>query len=239
MKYLLTGCTSGIGLKIAIDLMQRGDHVHGLGCRRISLRSELPEELRTNKNFSFSAVDLRHLNELEGSLKDLKREFSGVVLCAGATNQYKKFDEISTEEALDILKVNFVANTLIIKNMKNILYDLGSVIIISSNTLTLGGSPFNAIYSASKSALETYAIAAQKSFFENKIRVNIIRPGLINSGMNKKVSGYSEERYKQRVKMVPVGRAGETQDVSNMVQYLLDDKSQYIFGQTISISGGE
>ena len=162
MKYLLTGCTSGIGLKIAIDLMQRGDHVHGLGCRRISLRSELPEELRTNKNFSFSAVDLRHLNELEGSLKDLKREFSGVVLCAGATNQYKKFDEISTEEALDILKVNFVANTLIIKNMKNILYDLGSVIIISSNTLTLGGSPFNAIYSASKSALETYAIDSQK-----------------------------------------------------------------------------
>lgn len=239
MKYLVTGFTSGIGLNITSDLLCSDNFVHGLGSRRIRSRSDLPDELRNNKNFSFSGVDLLDLEQLEGSVQELKKEFSGVVLCAGVSNHYKKFDDISTEEALNVLKINFVSNTLIIKNLEKILYDSGSVVVISSNTLKLGGSPFNSVYAASKSALETYALATQKAFFKKNIRINILRPGLIDSGMNTKVEGYSKERYDKRTKMVPVGRAGATKDVSDMVQYLLDDKSQFIFGQIVSISGGE
>lgn len=239
MKYLVTGFTSGIGLKIAIDLVESGNFVHGLGSRLISSRSDLPDALRLNKRFSFSTVDLLDLDKLELSLQKLEKEFSGAVLCAGVSNQYKNFDDISTEEVLDILKVNFISNTLIINYLNRMLYNSGSIVIISSNTLKLGGSPFNAIYAASKGALETYAIAIQKAFFERNIRINVLRPGLIDSGMNAKVAGYTEERFSERIKMVPVGRAGATKDVSDMVQYLLGEKSKFIFGQTISISGGE
>lgn len=240
MRYLITGSTSGIGLHITKRLLANGNFVHGFGSSRLNDKSHLLESLINNfQNFNFTPLDFLDLKKLDNTLSDIEGKFAGIILCAGVTNDYKHFSNISNEEALNILKINFMANTIFIKRAKELISKSGSIVIISSNTLSLKGSPFNAIYAASKSALEAYTLAAQKDLIKIGIRLNIVRPGLINSGMNKKVPGYTDSHFQDRITKVPVGRAGSMEEIFGLVEYLLSDKSTFTFGQIISVAGGE
>lgn len=240
MRYLITGSTSGIGLHITKKLLENDNFVDGIGSGRLNHKSYLEKKININfKNFSFTPVDFLDLKKLDSILSDLNKKFSGIILCAGITNDYKHFSNISNEEALNILKINFIANTIFIKKAKKLLSPSGSIVVISSNTLSLKGSPFNAVYAASKSALEAYSLAAQKDLINSGIRLNVIRPGLINSGMNKKVPGYTLSQFNDRINKVPIGRAGSMEEIFGLVEYFLSDKSTFTFGQIISVAGGE
>ena len=67
------------------------------------------------------------------------------------------------------------------------------------------------------------------------IRVNAIAPGFIDTGM---VRTLSEEKFKERVDSIKMGRIGKAQDVANCALFLASDFSDYITGQVIGVDGG-
>ena len=73
----------------------------------------------------------------------------------------------------------------------------------------------------------------------NYFRINVVRPGLIDTGLRHRTPGYKEEDYTRRVNMTPLGRAGHPHEVSGLIRFLLSEESTYITGQLISVSGGE
>ena len=57
--------------------------------------------------------------------------------------------------------------------------------------------------------------------------------------MKKNVKNYSERNFLERKKLVPIGKPGDPKDISNMVSFLVSDKSKFSFGEIFTVSGGK
>lgn len=114
-----------------------------------------------------------------------------------------------------------------------------NIINISSNTIKFFGSNKNLPYLVSKNALEIALLNLSKTYSKKLIKINIIRPGLIKSEMKNKLKNYSKKDFSKRKKLVPLGKLGNPKDISDLVSYLISNKSSYTFGQIFTVSGGE
>jgi 3-oxoacyl-[acyl-carrier protein] reductase len=113
----------------------------------------------------------------------------------------------------------------------------GNVINISSLVSTL--APANAsVYSATKGAVDTITGSLAKELGARKIRVNAVRPGLVETE-GTVTSGFTEgDFHDQYVKNAPLGRIGQPQDIAAAVAYLASDDSSWVSGETLLVSGG-
>jgi NAD(P)-dependent dehydrogenase (short-subunit alcohol dehydrogenase family) len=112
----------------------------------------------------------------------------------------------------------------------------GSLVIMSSAAARLGGGGEMVDYAASKGAMDTLTLGLSKELAPEGIRVNAIRPGLIETAIHD-VSG-DLNRVKRLVSGVPMGRSGTAEEVGELVVWLLDDLSSYVNGAIIDITGG-
>lgn len=114
----------------------------------------------------------------------------------------------------------------------------GRIIVLSSNSVKYP-SPHAVHYRAAKAAAETIAVALAREGAPLGILVNTVRPGLIATGMQQTITGYTPERLAQRTALVPLGRAGVPDDVARMVSFLAGSGGDFVTGQTFTVSGGE
>ena len=94
----------------------------------------------------------------------------------------------------------------------------------------------NAIYSASKGAIISYAKCLALELAPRLIRVNCICPGMVWTDLITNV--LNEEDLKIEEGKYPLKRFGQVEDVANLAIYLLSDASSWMTGESISISGG-
>jgi 3-oxoacyl-[acyl-carrier protein] reductase len=113
----------------------------------------------------------------------------------------------------------------------------GSVVNVSSLVSTLA-PPNAAVYSATKGAVDTITGSLAKELGARKIRVNAVRPGLVETE-GTVTSGFTEgEFHDQYVKNAPLGRIGRPQDIATAVTFLASDDASWITGETLLVSGG-
>lgn len=111
----------------------------------------------------------------------------------------------------------------------------GSIVNIGS-IYGLIGSGTSAAYHASKGAMRTLSKTAAMEFAHDKIRVNTIFPGAIDTGID--AGEGSEELKKQVINLIPQGRMGSSEEVAYSVLFLASDESSYITGAELVIDGG-
>jgi 3-oxoacyl-[acyl-carrier protein] reductase len=113
----------------------------------------------------------------------------------------------------------------------------GSVVNVSSLVSTL--APANgSVYSATKGAVDTITGSLAKELGARKIRVNAVRPGLVETE-GTVTSGFTEgDFHDQYVKNAPLGRIGQPQDIATAVTFLASPDSSWISGETLLVSGG-
>ena len=108
----------------------------------------------------------------------------------------------------------------------------GSIINISSVAARLA-NPFTWVhYGASKGAIDTFTIGLAMECVEHGIKVNAIRPGLIDTNLNPK------GRVNKIAPDIPLKRAGQAYEIAESVMWLLSKKSSYSHGSIIDVSGG-
>ena len=115
--------------------------------------------------------------------------------------------------------------------------DGGNVINISSLVSTLapaGGS----VYSATKGAVDTITLSLAKELGARKIRVNAVRPGLVETEGTSTAGFTNGDFHDEYVKNAPLGRIGQPQDIATAVAYLASDDSSWVTGETLLVSGG-
>ena len=140
------------------------------------------------------------------------------------------------------MRINFYSPlSIILQFLKKSLTEkrLLNIINISTNTIKFYGSKNNLPYLVSKNALEIALLNLSKIYSKKLIKINIIRPGLIDSNKKIKIKNYARKNFLKRQKLVPIGKAGDPEDIANMVNFLISTKSKFIFGQTFTVSGGE
>lgn len=112
----------------------------------------------------------------------------------------------------------------------------GSIVNISSRAAVLGSAGEYVDYAASKAALDALTTGLSKEVAGEGIRVNGVRPGLIDTEMH--ASGGEPGRVGRLQSLVPMGRGGEPFEVASAALWLLSDEASYTTGTFIDVSGG-
>jgi len=112
----------------------------------------------------------------------------------------------------------------------------GAIVNVSSRAAVLGSSGEYVDYAASKAALDALTIGLSKEVADEGIRVNGVRPGLIDTEMH--ASGGEPGRIARLQGSVPMGRGGEAIEVARAILWLLSDEASYTTGSFIDVSGG-
>ncbi|MBM3548781.1 MAG: SDR family oxidoreductase [Alphaproteobacteria bacterium] len=113
----------------------------------------------------------------------------------------------------------------------------GGVIVNMSSAAARLGSPNDFVdYAGSKGCIDTFTVGLSKELGPEGIRVNAIRPGLIDTEIHA-VAG-SPDRAAKLGKQMPLQRAGTANEVGEAVVWLLDDASSYVSGSILDVAGG-
>jgi NAD(P)-dependent dehydrogenase (short-subunit alcohol dehydrogenase family) len=112
----------------------------------------------------------------------------------------------------------------------------GSIVLVSSAASRLG-SPFEYVdYAGSKAAIDTLTIGLAKELGQQGVRVNAVRPGLIETDIH--ASGGQPDRAHRLGASTPLGRAGRPEEVGEAIVWLLDDGASYTTGAILDVAGG-
>lgn len=232
---LVTGASSGIGRGIAIACSKMGASVIVNG-RNEQRLSETMSEMEGDDNLSLAAdlSDNVALAEMVAKLPKL----DGIVHCAGI-GQRVLCKQLQESDLDNMMNVNFKApvmlQTEILKQKK--INKSASIVFIASiacDSPTIG----NAMYSASKGAIISYANCLALELAPRLIRVNCILPAMIWTDLIFK-GGITEEELREDEKKYPLKRYGKPEDIANLSIYLLSDASSWMSGSSIRITGGK
>jgi NAD(P)-dependent dehydrogenase (short-subunit alcohol dehydrogenase family) len=113
----------------------------------------------------------------------------------------------------------------------------GGAIVNVSSVAALHGSPFEYIdYAASKGALDTFTVGLAREVVEQGIRVNCVRPGIIDTEIH--ASGGEPDRVARIAPTIPMQRAGTPDEVAYAILWLASSESSYVTGTFINVTGG-
>ncbi|MEM1307309.1 MAG: SDR family oxidoreductase, partial [Pseudomonadota bacterium] len=111
----------------------------------------------------------------------------------------------------------------------------GAIVNMSSAAAVLGGGGGLLAYAASKAANDTFTTGLANEVAAQGIRVNAVRPGLIETTIHDDTGDL--ERLKKLVSVVPMGRTGSAEEVADVVLYLLSDAASYVTGTHVAVGG--
>jgi 3-oxoacyl-[acyl-carrier protein] reductase len=114
----------------------------------------------------------------------------------------------------------------------------GHIITLSSN-VTQRMPAGNGVYTVSKVAIEAITRILSKEEGPNGIRVNAVAPGPIRTDMlAEALAKLTPEKAEAFVKSVPLGRAGEPEEIASVIAFLASDAASYVTGQVVYVNGG-
>ncbi len=112
----------------------------------------------------------------------------------------------------------------------------GVIVNVSSVAARLGGSGQYVDYAASKGAIDTFTIGLAREVATEGIRVNAVRPGIIDTEIH--ASGGQPDRAREMAPVVPMQRAGSADEVAHSIVWLLSPDASYITGSILDVAGG-
>lgn len=112
----------------------------------------------------------------------------------------------------------------------------GAIVNVSSAASRIGAPHEYIDYAASKGAIDTMTLGLSKEVAAEGIRVNAVRPGIIDTGIH--ASGGEPGRVERVAPMVPMQRAGNPEEVAHTILWLLSDEASYLTGALVDVSGG-
>ena len=177
----------------------------------------------------FEAVD-RHFGRLDGLVNN-----------AGIVDQPQRVDEMSVERIERMMRINITGSVLCaaeaVRRMSTRHGGKGGAIVNISSMAVIIGSPSQYVdYAASKAAIDTFTIGLAREVATEGVRVNAIRPGIIDTDIH--ASGGLPDRARDMAPSIPMQRPGTAGEVADAVLYLLSSNSSYVTGAIMNVSGG-
>lgn len=160
---------------------------------------------------------------------------------AGIAKPQMSLVQMDSDRLRRVFDVNVIGSFLCareaVKRMSTELGGAGGVIINMSSAAARLGSPHEFIdYAASKGAMDTFTVGLSKEVADAGIRVNGIRPGLIDTEIH---ASYGEPNRAVRLRSsIPMQREGSAIEVAHAVLWLAGEESSYVTGTTVDVSGG-
>lgn len=236
-NILVTGGTAGIGLGISKMLNEYNVHLTITGRNESKLNNISKEFKSANKNFNKAILaDISKINDITNLVQNLDI-LDGIVLNAGIID-YTPVKLISEKKVLNLFSTNVFSNFFLLQKLLQLKkINKGASIVIISSIAAKVGVPGTSIYAASKGALNSYAKVLASELSLQKVRVNVVSPGVINTDLIENTKVTSDLQMKNLATKYPLG-LGEISDIVNLVLFLLSENSRWMTGSNIDIEGG-
>jgi NAD(P)-dependent dehydrogenase (short-subunit alcohol dehydrogenase family) len=246
---IVTGAGRGIGRAIALELASMGadivvaefDHERG---------EHTAEEVRAlGRRAGAIQTDVTRCADLDAMVGRTLEDFGRVDILVNNAGIYRaapplEIDEEHWDTVIDInAKAVFFASQAVLPHM--VKAGRGNIISLASMAGKLGTTT-SLVYAASKSAVISITRSLALSFAADGIRANCVCPGFVQTDMwtqvERGVAGVlgtsPEEVNRQRLAQIPLGRWEQPEDVARVIGFLASDKSAYITGEAVNVSGG-
>lgn len=171
---------------------------------------------------------------------DLLGRVGVLVNNAAITGGLSRVRDVSAATLSEVLRVNvqgaFVAAREAVRRMSTAAGGEGGVIINVSSGASVLGSPNHWVhYAASKGAIDTMTIGLSKEVAGEGIRVNAVRPGLVDTDIQ---AGRSPEQLARMTAAIPLGRMASADEIANAVLWLSSPEAAYVTGALLDVRGG-
>lgn len=248
---LIVGAAGKIGFRLTSKLAESGDRVLAIdlnesGLLRFSQQSKV-------QTFLIDIVDEFQVVELAKSLKSMNVLLDGIVFCSGIDHKVTEHGANGVflgPENFPLTQWNadlssaLTGTFLVLKHLSSIIKKGGSVVLLGSDLSVI--SPTHQLYnldsdslrhfkpisySVVKAALLGFSRYFAVYFGPRSIRVNVVSPGAILDGQ--------PSSFVQAISgLIPMGKMGSFDDTTDLIEFLLSEKSSYVTGQNILVDGG-
>ncbi len=247
---LITGAGEGIGRATALLFAKQGAIVGVLGRTEENVRETVEEITAAGGRASLIVADISSASDMEQSYKSLTGEHGRLDIVfanAGINGVLAPIEELTPEEWRETIDNNLTGAFLTVKYAIPYLKRRGGAIVITAsiNGTRYFAYPGGTAYSTSKAGLVAFAQMAALELAKDKIRVNVVCPGAIESNIH-------EEEEKRDVKNthVPVetpegdipltgGAKGKAEQVAELVLFLSSERASHITGTPVWIDGAQ
>jgi len=239
---LITGALTGIGRAAAVAFAQKGAQVVVSG-RREKEGQDLAAELQGH---GAEAIFVRSDVRSEGDVRDLVDRtvarfgrLDAAINCAGTEGKPGPVTEQTAESYAATFDTNVLGTLLSMKHeLRAMLAQHSGSIINVSSTYGHTGAAGASVYAASKHAVEGLTKSAALEAAASGVRVNIVSPGPIETGMLNRFTG-TAERKASLAATVPLNRVGRPEEVATTITFLASDKASFITGASYFVDGGK
>ncbi|XP_011634645.1 estradiol 17-beta-dehydrogenase 8 [Pogonomyrmex barbatus] len=236
----VTGAGSGIGREICRIFAKEGAQVIATD-QNIKSAAETVATLENVGHIALN-VEVSDRKSVETAFQDVLKQFlkppTIIVNSAGITRD-NFLVKLSDNNFDNVIKVNLKGTFLIMQTAVRAMIEANatknSSIINISSIAGKHGNIGQSNYSASKAGVVAMTKSASMEFGEFGIRVNAVAPGFIDTPITVTVPDKIKEVF---IKKVPLRRIGKPQEVAEVVAFLASDKSSYINGTCIEVTGG-
>ena len=231
---LVTGSTQGIGKQVGIDLLKAGYHVIFNYGHNDEGAKELEKEISLfSKNFSIIKNDFsteENIYKFVSDVKQIINHLDVLVLNASITNK-NNIEDLTFSEWNDVIMTNLTAPFFLVKSFKNLIKTNGNIIFIGT-ILGLFPHSISIPYGVSKAAIHMLAKSLVKEFCENKIRVNVIAPGFVDTPWQKNKAPDHRKRIEDKIAL---HRFATVEEISNSVHFVINNN--YVNGAILQLDG--
>jgi NAD(P)-dependent dehydrogenase (short-subunit alcohol dehydrogenase family) len=238
---VITGGSDGIGFATAEQFVAEGAYAYITGRRQ----KELDEAVtKIGRNVTGVQGDVSNLADLDRLYAQIAKEKGHIdILFANAGIAYHAPLDKITEEQFDLsFNINVRGLFFSIQKALPIMRDGGSI-VLDASAATSKAMPNHVVYTATKTAVRSFASTMTLELRHRKIRVNTISPGLtetsiFQSATNKHSPEQMEDLKALAKAIVPLGRFARPEEIAKAVLFLASDESSYITGVELFVDGG-
>jgi NAD(P)-dependent dehydrogenase (short-subunit alcohol dehydrogenase family) len=242
---LVTGGSRGIGAATAVLAARAGYRVAVNYTRNQAAADQVVGTIRAAGGEAVAIQgDVAHEEQVLALFEQVDARLgrlTALVNNAGVVDRAQRVDEMSLARLKRMFDINVIGSILCAREAVRRMSTRhggrgGAIVNVSSAASRLGAPGQYVDYAAAKGAIDSFTIGLAKEVAAEGIRVNAVRPGLIETEIH--ASGGLPNRVRDLVHQVPMQRGGSAEEVAHTIVWLLSPQASYTTMSLVEVSGG-
>ena len=242
---LITGGSRGIGAATALLAARHGYAVAVNYASNSLAADEVVRQIRQAGGQAMAVhADVANEAQVVAMFEKIDARFgrlSALVNNAGVVDQTTRVEAITLARLQRMFEINVFGSFLCAREAVRRMSTRhggsgGAIVNVSSVAARLGAPGQYVDYAAAKGAIDTFTVGLAKEVAAEGIRVNAVRPGIIETDIH--ASGGLPDRARDMAPQVPMQRAGSAEEVAESIVWLLGESSSYTTGALLDVTGG-